>query len=138
MTFVVTIYQPAHFDGVDALWRTVFPGDPPWNAAEVAVPAKLALNDGLLLVALDGGAVVGTIIAGWDGHRGWLYALAVHPDRRRAGIARALVDEALTRLRSLGCTKTNLQVRAGNDAAVAFWRSVDFEVEERVSMGRRL
>ena len=56
-------------------------------------------------------------MAGYDGHRGWLYALAVDPDQRRRGIAKALVDEAITRLRALGCTKVNLQVRAGNDTA---------------------
>jgi ribosomal protein S18 acetylase RimI-like enzyme len=77
-------------------------------------------------------------MAGYDGHRGWLYALAVHPDHRRRGIAKALVEEALARLRALGCSKVNLQIRAGNDAATAFWRSMGFSVEERISLGRRL
>ena len=149
MPIQIVDYVAAHFAGVDALWRTVFPGDPPWNAAAVAIPAKLALQPELLLVALDDrsgvrpmgltpSTVTGTIMAGYDGHRGWLYALAVMPAHRRTGIAKALVEEALSRLRALGCTKVNLQVRSGNDAATAFWRSMGFAIEERVSMGRRL
>ena len=53
MPIQIVDYVAAHFAGVDALWRTVFPGDPPWNAAAVAIPAKLALQPELLLVALD-------------------------------------------------------------------------------------
>ena len=77
-------------------------------------------------------------MAGSDGHRGWLYALAVLPSHRRRGVAKALAEEAIARLQRLGCTKVNLQVRSGNDAATAFWRSMGFDIEERVSMGRRL
>lgn len=138
MAISVTTYTPAHFAGVDALWQTVFPDDPPWNAAASAIPAKLAVQPELFLVALDGANVTGSIMAGYDGHRGWLYALAVDPDQRRRGIAKALVDEAITRLRRLGCTKVNLQARAGNDTATDFWRVMGFTIEERVSMGRRL
>ena len=155
MPIQIVDYVAAHFAGVDALWRTVFPGDPPLNAAAVAIPAKLALQPELLLVAVEMGSdplrqrrtsvggltpstVTGTIMAGYDGHRGWLYALAVLPSHRRRGVAKALAEEAIARLQRLGCTKVNLQVRSGNDAATAFWRSMGFDIEERVSMGRRL
>ena len=138
MAVLIVTYRAEHFDGVDLLWRTVFPDDPPWNAAAHAIPAKIAVQPELLLVALHGPRVVGSAMAGYDGHRGWLYAVAVLPGYRRASVARSLVDEALVRLRRLGCAKVNLQVRAGNDAAVAFWQSIGFDVEERVSMGRRL
>ena len=138
MTATIATYDGAHFAGVERLWQTVFPDDPPWNAAAVAVPAKLAAQPDLLIVALADGHVVGGIMAGWDGHRGWLYALAVLPSHRRQGIAKALVEDAVARLERLGCGKVNLQVRAGNDAAVAFWRGLGFVVEDRVSMGRRL
>jgi ribosomal protein S18 acetylase RimI-like enzyme len=137
MAIIVT-YRPDHFAGVEALWQMVFPDDPPWNAAASAIPAKLAVQPELFLVALEGAQIVGSIMAGYDGHRGWLYALAVHPDQRRRGIAKQLAGEAIGRLRLLGCRKVNLQVRSGNDAAVAFWRSTGFSVEERVSMGRPL
>ena len=82
--------------------------------------------------------VVGAVIAGYDGVRGWLYHLAVLPDYRRRGLATQLVRSAEQRLQALGCFKLNLQVRATNQEVVAFYRSLGYQVEERVSMGRRL
>jgi ribosomal protein S18 acetylase RimI-like enzyme len=134
----VETYRDAHFEGVRALWLEAFPDDPPHNRAEIAIPAKLAVQPDLLLVALDGGEVVGTAMAGYDGHRGWLYSVAVRPSHRRAGVGTTLVMEAERRLSQLGCTKVNLQVRAENAAVAAFYRSLGYEVEERVSMGKRL
>jgi len=136
---IVIPYHDRHFDGVDALWRKCFPNDPPRNRAETAIPAKLALNDGLLLVAEDGtGKVIGTIMAGYDGHRGWLYAVAVDPASQRCGIGTGLVEEACLRLHARGCVKVNLQVRAGNEAVAAFYRKLGFAEEPRISMGRSL
>jgi ribosomal protein S18 acetylase RimI-like enzyme len=132
----IATYSPEHFAGVDALWQTAFPDDPIWNRAAVAIPAKRAMQPELFLVATDGALVAGTIMAGYDGHRGWLYALAVLPSHRHHGIAKRLVDEAMLRLGRLGCKKVNLQVRKHNEAATAFWRAMGFAVEERVSMGR--
>jgi len=134
----VEAYREAHFDGVRALWLEAFPDDPPHNRAEVAIPAKLAVQPELLLVALDGEAVVGTTMAGYDGHRGWLYSVAVRQTHRRAAIGTLLIAEAERRLARLGCTKINLQVRAENAAVAAFYRNLGYEVEERVSMGKRL
>ncbi len=131
-------YREEHFDGVRALWLEAFPDDPPRNRAEVAIPAKLAVQPELLLVALDGDRVVGTTMAGYDGHRGWLYSVAVSPSHRRAGIGTLLIAEAERRLAQLGCAKVNLQVRAENAAVAAFYRGLGYEVEERVSMGKRL
>ena len=136
---IVVPYSAAHFDGVDRLWRTVFSGDPPRNRAGLAIPAKLALDDGLFLIAEDGGGgVLGTIMAGYDGHRGWLYAVAVDPAAQRGGIGSALVREALARLARLGCSKVNLQIREGNEAVAAFYQALGFAIEPRVSMGRTL
>lgn len=134
----IEAYDHRHFDGVRALWETVFPDDPSWNRAEAAIPRKLEVDRDLFLVALDGGRVIGTVMAGYDGHRGWLYAVAVDPDARRAGLGRRLVGAAEERLRARGCVKVNLQVRAGNDAAVAFYEALGFLQEPRVSLGKRL
>ena len=131
-------YRSEHFDGVRALWQEAFPDDPPRNRAEVAIPAKLAVQPELLLVALDDRQVVGTAMAGYDGHRGWLYSVAVRRSHRRSGIGRLLVREAEHRLAQLGCGKVNLQVRAENAAIAAFYRGLGYEVEERISMGKRL
>ena len=124
--------------GVIALWEQVFPDDPPHNAPPRMLDAKLAANDGLLFVAADTDTLLGTAMAGYDGHRGWLYAVAVSPGHRRCGIGTALVRHALDALRSMGCVKVNLQVRATNTAVVGFYESLGFEVEERVSMGMRI
>jgi ribosomal protein S18 acetylase RimI-like enzyme len=131
-------YRAEHFAGVDALWREAFPDDPPWNAAAVAIPAKLAVQPELFLVAHDGDQVVGTIMAGYDGHRGWLYAAAVLASHRRRGVGTALVRAAEARLRAQGCRKINLQVRASNRAVAEFYGRLGYAIEERLSLGKRL
>ena len=136
--FHVVPYSSGYFDGVKTLWREAFPGDPPWNKAEIAVPAKLAVQPELFLVALDGDLVIGSIMAGYDGHRGWLYAVAVLNPHRRRGVGNALVRGAEDRLRSMGCNKINLQVRASNAIVVEFYKRLGYMIEERMSMGKRM
>ncbi|MBX9664379.1 GNAT family acetyltransferase [Novosphingobium sp.] len=131
-------YQAADFDGLDALWREAFPNDPPRNRAAQSVPAKLALNDNLLFVAVEDDQVLGSIMAGYDGHRGWLYSVAVREDAKRRGIGTALVQKAEAALRALGCCKINLQVRSTNAAVIDFYKGLGFSVEDHVSMGRLL
>lgn len=108
---------------------------------------KLQVQPELLLVGdlddadaagLAGSRIVGAVMAGYDGVRGWIYHLAVAPDCRRRGYGAQLVRAAEAGLRTLGCPKVNLQVRSSNRDVVAFYRSVGYEVEERLSMGRRL
>ena len=134
----IVAYQESHFDGVSLLWREAFPDDPPWNGAEVAIPAKLKVQPDLFLVALDRGVVVGSIMAGYDGHRGWLYAVAVLRSVQRRGLGTALVREAENRLVAIGCKKINLQLRSSNTAVAKFYQSLGYAVEERVSMGKRI
>jgi ribosomal protein S18 acetylase RimI-like enzyme len=136
--FSIDRYRAEHFADVAVLWREAFPDDPPWNAAEIAIPAKLAVQPELFFVALDGGQAVGSIMAGYDGHRGWLYAVAVRVSHRRRRIGAALVRAAEERLHALGCRKINLQVRATNRAVVEFYEGLGYAVEERVSLGKRL
>ena len=134
----VLSYQESQFGEVDALWRAVFPEDPPHSRAAVAVPRKLAVQRDLFLVAVENGSVLGTILAGYDGHRGWLYKLAVHPNARRCGIGEKLVRAAEKRLAAMGCTKANLQVRDTNHEAARFWARMGYAQEPRISMGRNL
>ena len=102
------------------------------------IDGTLAHHPELLLVAEAGGLVVGAVIAGFDGVRGWIYHLAVAPAHRRRGIATRLMRAAADGLSGLGCAKINLQVRATNAAAVAFYRALGYVIEERISMGRAL
>jgi len=138
MTVAIRVYREADFAEVRTLWQQVFSDDPPWNRAEEAVPAKLAIQPDLFLVASDGANVIGTIMAGYDGHRGWLYAVAVSESRRRAGVGSALVREAEIRLAALGCRKINLQIRATNIQVQAFYDRLGYGTEDRISMGKRL
>jgi|SRR5882672_10771120 len=109
----------------------VVPYDPSW-------PSAFGVQPELLLIGEVGETLVGAVIAGFDGVRGWIYHLAVAPECRRRGFATQLMRAAEDGLRRLGCSKVNLQVRATNQEVVAFYRSVGYEIEERVSMGRRL
>jgi ribosomal protein S18 acetylase RimI-like enzyme len=138
MSVSIEGYRAEHFAAVDALWREAFPDDPPWNAAASAIPAKLRVNPELFLVALDGALAVGSVMAGYDGHRGWLYALAVRSSHQRRGLGTALVHAAEARLQALGCGKINLQVRPTNRGVIAFYARLGYAVEERISLGKRL
>ena len=120
------------------LWETAFPDDPPHNAPRKVFDAKLAVKDDMLLVAVDGDAVIGTTMAGYDGHRGWLHKVAVLPRYRRRGVATALVRRAVLALRSVGCAKVNLQIRATNAEVRGFYESLGFEIEERLSMAMHI
>ena len=129
-------YQDDDRDEVTSLWRQTFPGEP-HNEPNAVIDAKLAV-DRLLFVARDQGKIIGTSMAGYDGHRGWLYSVAVDPDRQRQGIGRQLVDYAVDVLKTKGCVKINLQVRASNAGVVAFYEALGFVVEDRISMGKLL
>jgi ribosomal protein S18 acetylase RimI-like enzyme len=125
-------------NAVRELWRAVFPSPPRHNDPDADIDRKLRAGRELFLVALDGADVVGTAMAGYDGHRGWVYFVAVHPSHRRKGIGAALMADVESGLHAEGCPKLNLQVRAGNTEAVAFYEQLGFDVEDRVSMAKRL
>jgi len=110
----------------------------PWNDPVKDIRRKLAVRPDLFLVGVVEKQIVGTIMAGYDGHRGWLNYLAVLPEFQRRGLARLLVAEAERLLRLEGCPKINLQVRASNQAALEFYRRIGFSVDEVTSMGKRL
>ena len=123
---------------VVALWNRVFADDPPRNAPERVIERKLATQRELFLVAEQRGRVVGTVLGGYDGFRGWVYHLAVAPEQQRAGIGRALMQEIERRLRALGCPKINLQIRAHNSGVRAFYERLGWSTEAHISMGKEL
>jgi len=132
----------ADTEAVLSLWRQVFPeyDDParPHRDPKASIALKVAFGDGLFWLAERDGRVIGTVMAGWDGHRGWLYSLGVHPEVRRAGVGRALLGVAEEALASRGCPKVNLQVLGGNQEAQAFWRRAGYAPDAVVSLGKRL
>jgi ribosomal protein S18 acetylase RimI-like enzyme len=119
------------------LLETVFPDNPARNKPARVLAEKLAVDD-LVFVAEANQKIIGACMAGYDGHRGWLYAVSVLPEFRRSSAGSILVNHAIRSLQELGCTKVNLQIRATNPDVVAFYESLGFVVEERVSMGKIL
>ncbi len=127
-------FQEQDTQALIALWTRVFPDDPPHNEPSQVIAAKLKVDD-LIFVCEHGNQIVGACMAGYDGHRGWLYAVAVSPEHRRSGTGTLLVTAVLEELKSLGCIKVNLQIRATNVAVAAFYQSLGFATEDRLSMG---
>lgn len=137
-TLITPYVDAAHRSHVVALWQTVFNYDAPHNRPSLAIEKKLAGNDGLFFVAVSNSSVVGTIMAGYDGHRGWIYSVAVAPSFRRKGIGSRLVAFAERALIDKGCVKINLQIMEGNESVAAFYSSLGFSIEKRVSMGKQI
>jgi ribosomal protein S18 acetylase RimI-like enzyme len=138
-TVGINIYSDAaHRDQVVVLWESVFAYDAPHNRPALAIDKKLEAKDELFFVAVDGDAVVGTVMAGYDGHRGWIYSVAVAPSHRRQGIGTRLMEFAERSLIARGCVKINLQILEGNESVVAFYSRMGYVVEKRVNMGKRI
>ena len=131
---IIRKYQETDRRSLVELWNTVFPDDPPHNKPSIVIEAKLAIDD-LIFVALCNGRLVGACMAGYDGHRGWLYAVAVLEAHRRTGTGAELVSYAMGALKEKGCIKVNLQIRSTNTQVAAFYKSLGFVAEERLSMG---
>lgn len=110
----------------------------PWNDPKKDIARKLKVQRELFLVAELEGVLVGTVMAGYDGHRGWINYLAVDIGQRRRGIGTALMRDAERRLKLFGCPKINLQVRRENTAVHAFYAALGFVEDEAVSLGKRL
>jgi ribosomal protein S18 acetylase RimI-like enzyme len=131
-------YRSEDQSQVVALWKAVFPDDPPWNEPVSVIRRKLTVQPELFLVGLVNGRIVATVVAGFEGVRGWIHHLAVHEEYRHKGIGTMLMRSAEQGLEELGCPKVNLQVRATNTAVISFYRSLGYDVEERASLGKRL
>lgn len=110
----------------------------PWNDPKKDIARKLKVQRELFLVAELDGVVVGVVMGGYEGHRGWVNYLAVDIGQRRRGIGTALMRDVERRLRLLGCPKINLQIRRENTAVQAFYAAIGFGDDEVMSMGKRL
>jgi ribosomal protein S18 acetylase RimI-like enzyme len=137
MPLTIRPYAPEDEGAVVGLWkvcRLVVPQNDP----QADIRAKFRFQPDLFLVAALRGRLVGTVMAGYEGHRGWINYLAVAPDHRRQGIGSALMGAAEAALRSLGCPKVNLQVRRSNTDVLQFYRAVGFTEDDVLSLGKRL
>jgi ribosomal protein S18 acetylase RimI-like enzyme len=136
VAFDIVVYDDVHFHGVKTLWREAPLDLTGWRAPEVSIPAKIGVQRELFLVAVHRDQVIGTTMAGYDGHRGWLYSVAVLPAYRRDGVGSALVREAERRLLAMGCPKINLQIVAANGTTAAFYEKLGYAIEDRISMSK--
>ncbi len=133
---------PEDSAAVIALWQAVFPeyANPafPQRNVESSIRRKLAAGDGLFWLGEADARVIGTAMAGYDGHRGWLYSFCVHPKWRGGGHGRSLLRHAEAALHALGCPKVNLQVASSNHGGIGFWRANDYVQDDVLGFGRRL
>ncbi|NQY93305.1 MAG: GNAT family acetyltransferase [Campylobacteraceae bacterium] len=128
-------YNNTHRAGLISLWENAFPNNPEHDEPNLMLDLKLKIDD-LIFVALEDEKIIGSCMAGYDGHRGYLYSVAVSSEIRKGGVGRKLVSYTIDELKKLGCTKVNLHIRPTNTEVAQFYRSLGFEVEERICMSK--
>ncbi len=137
MPFEIRPYQEPDLSAVVELWEKCGLIEP-HNDPHKDIQAKVQFQPELFLIAQIDWQLIGTVMAGYEGHRGWLNYLAVDPEHQQSGFGRLLVEAAENRLIELGCQKVNLQVRGHNMKVIDFYRALGYVTEDRVSMGRVL
>ena len=138
MTTTIRPFALRDTEAVIALWQETGLTRS-WNNPHLDIQRKLSVQPELFLVATDdAGDVVGTVMAGYDGHRGWMYYLASDPARRGSGIGRELVTAAEGKLLELGCPKVQLMVRPDNTAVLGFYDALGYERFDTITTGKRL
>ena len=135
----IRVFKKSDSKSVIKLWKDCFAYySSPHNKPEISLKVKLKHKDGLLFIAAEGSAIVGSVMAGFDGHRGWIYSMAVTPEYRTKGLGSRLLKHAEKELKKRGAPKINLQVMPDNEGVVKFYEKNGYNVEPRISMGKRL
>jgi ribosomal protein S18 acetylase RimI-like enzyme len=137
MPMQIRPFEESDEDAVVALWEACGLTRP-WNDPRKDIARKLAVQRETFLVGTLEGRVIASVMAGYDGHRGWVNYLAVAPDARLRGCGRRLMEEVERLMHAAGCPKINLQVRAGNELVLAFYRQLGYGDDAVVSFGKRL
>jgi ribosomal protein S18 acetylase RimI-like enzyme len=137
MSLVIRPFEERDEAAVVALWRAAGLTRP-WNDPHADIRRKQAVQPELFLVGELDRAIVATAMAGYDGHRGSVYYLAVSPAHQRSGHGRAVMAEIERRLEALGCPKLNLMVRTDNRAALGFYQRLGYDEAAVVTLGKRL
>mgnify|MGYP001823265580 FL=1 len=110
----------------------------PQNDPEKDIARKIAVQPELFLIGVMADRIVATVMAGYEGHRGWINYLAVAPEFQGQGLARRLMDAVESKLRDLGCPKINLQVRETNTAVIEYYERIGFKIHHDVRLGKKL
>jgi ribosomal protein S18 acetylase RimI-like enzyme len=135
--FEIRSFEEADRAAVVTLWE-ICELVRPWHNPDLDIDRKLAHSGDMLYVGCRGASIVATVMAGYDGHRGWINYLGVSPFERGTGVGAAMMLHAQSALRELGCPKINLQVRSSNLDAVEFYRTMGYAVDDVISMSVRL
>ncbi|WP_158936333.1 GNAT family acetyltransferase [Burkholderia sp. S171] len=139
---IIRIFDERDTQDVLALWAQAFPEyatpGKPQRDPRLSIRNKLAMQPEFFFVGLLAERLIGTVMVGYDGHRGWMYSLAVAEDQRGNGYARALVQHAERALAAIGCPKLNLQIMANKPETQAFYAKLGYQMDEVVSFGKRL
>jgi ribosomal protein S18 acetylase RimI-like enzyme len=130
-------YQASDEDTVIALWNECGLTRP-WNNPHRDIARKMTEQPELFLVVVDKQEVIATAMIGFDGHRGWVYYLAVAASHRHQSIGRKLMSEAEHLLMERGCPKISLMVRSSNVSVIEFYRKLGYAQDDVVTLGRRL
>lgn len=130
-------FQPEDESAVVALWEQCLLTRP-WNDPHKDIARKLKIQPELFLVGSESGALVATVMAGYEGHRGWVNYLAVAPAFRGRGFGRALMDRVEQLLLEMGCPKVSLLIRSTNADVVEFYRHIGYAQDEVITLGKRL
>ena len=133
----IRAFQPADESAVIALWE-VCGLTRPWNDPRKDIARKLTAQPELFLVGIEGDQLIATAMVGFDGHRGWVYYLAVDPVFQRLSYGKQLMHEAEQLLIARGCPKINLLVRSSNQQVLKFYAELGYTPDDVVSLGRRL
>lgn len=133
----IRVYQPSDESSVIDLW-TRCGLVAPQNNPRADIQRKLQVAPELFLVGELDDAIVATVMAGYEGHRGWINYLAVEPHLQKTGYGRQIMEQAEVLLRERGCPKINLQVRSTNKQFIEFYQRLGFAIDDVVSLGKRL
>ena len=135
MTISIRAYEHKDKDALAALLDQAFPNNSPWNEPYAMIDQKLANSpESLLVGADDDGLIVAAVMAGYDGHRGWINTLCVLESHRGQGIGEQIMNEAVALLNAQGAVKVNLQIRGNNTRLQQYYESLGFETEDRLSL----
>ncbi|HEU5046355.1 MAG TPA: GNAT family N-acetyltransferase [Rickettsiales bacterium] len=132
----ITTFTMQDIEGVVALWKTAFPASDGIKEPRSIALQKFNFQPELFFIAKKDGIVIGVVLAGYDGYRGYIYRLAVSPEYRRKSIATQLIERALSELKALGCPRVKLQLERYDSMLVELYQRHGFAVEPFIGMGK--
>jgi ribosomal protein S18 acetylase RimI-like enzyme len=110
----------------------------PWNNPQKDIERKLKIDPDLFLVGIVENKIIAAVMGGYEGHRGWINYLAVDPSYQRKGYATKIVKVIEKKIEDKGAPKINLQIRTSNISVIEFYKSMNYRIDDVISMGIRL